>query len=590
MPRILIADAESVESRQLESALRQLTSEVERTGLASVALERLKTSNWDALIVGARAAGPLAWQELVAQVKSSPRLRSLPVVFAASAGDGLTDAALRAGCDHVLDEAQRAVAGSALKAVLRRKRIETDMLEDNRRLEAQARTLRQGRELGKQPCAQPVPTVPDAAFVLDVEGVVLDVDSGAHLLVGRHAIGRRLTRVLGCASLPREAGRSLFPLKASGERSFNALLIDCAEQAGAPGTQLLLLFDPRLERRELCSQFAPLTAPLAQVAPRVLSDRALTGPSASVQALRQNVAAAAASPGNVWLWGPEGSGRKYTARIVANGQRVARPLLHFRCAELAPASAERELFGTTSESGAQQLGLLAAANGGTILLENADQLSLELQERLASCVGRGRSEQFDLRILATSSRPLDWLVREGLFSVPFARLFGFSLEIPGLSRRSEDIPALLCRFLADAKVQQEQPISNAAVAALASTDWNDSVRALRYALEDALRLAAPGTVQVVHLSGRVQAHWAELSHSRPAVKPAHQNEIHAENRAAAAQPWDITEDDPISLELYEKKALLRALDRCGGDKVATAQLLDLGKSTLYRKLKRFGIK
>ena len=55
------------------------------------------------------------------------------------------------------------------------------------------------------------------------------------------------------------------------------------------------------------------------------------------------------------------------------------------------------------------------------------------------------------------------------------------------------------------------------------------------------------------------------------------------------QSWTITQDDPISFDVYEKKALLRALDCCGGDKLATARLLNVGKSTLYRKLKRFGI-
>ena len=55
------------------------------------------------------------------------------------------------------------------------------------------------------------------------------------------------------------------------------------------------------------------------------------------------------------------------------------------------------------------------------------------------------------------------------------------------------------------------------------------------------------------------------------------------------RPWDITDEDPISLELYEKKALMRALDECDGDKLQAAKLLKVGKSTLYRKLKRLGI-
>ena len=64
---------------------------------------------------------------------------------------------------------------------------------------------------------------------------------------------------------------------------------------------------------------------------------------------------------------------------------------------------------------------------------------------------------------------------------------------------------------------------------------------------------------------------------RPSASPRRRN------------PWDICDDDPISLDFYEKKALLRALDHVGGDKLAAARLLKVGKSTLYRKLKRFEI-
>ena len=129
-------------------------------------------------------------------------------------------------------------------------------------------------------------------------------------------------------------------------------------------------------------------------------------------------------------------------------------------------------------------------------------------------------------------------------------------------------------------------------------DWPGNVAELEDCVEQACARVETGLVETHHLTRPLRDLAAELPSAE--VIPARRG---APLAAAApvpgthlpsptplsARPWDITEEDPISLDLYEKKALLRALDNTGGDKLAAARLLQVGKSTLYRKLKKFGI-
>ena len=136
-------------------------------------------------------------------------------------------------------------------------------------------------------------------------------------------------------------------------------------------------------------------------------------------------------------------------------------------------------------------------------------------------------------------------------------------------------------------------------------DWPGNLAELEDCIEQACHRAAHGRIEVEHLSRPLRDLHAAMPHDDiiPALRPA--------SRASGAEPgvtstlgthvpehpavitashaWDITDADPISLDLYEKKALLRALDTCHGDKLAAARLLNVGKSTLYRKLKKFDI-
>ena len=124
-----------------------------------------------------------------------------------------------------------------------------------------------------------------------------------------------------------------------------------------------------------------------------------------------------------------------------------------------------------------------------------------------------------------------------------------------------------------------------------------SLAAVRYYVGE--KLGPSDWIEVSHLTRPMRDLARELPDREliPALRPplpaaasVAPGERPSDLSAGSVRSWDITDDDPISLDIYEKKALLRALHTTGGDKLAAARLLNVGKSTLYRKLKRFDIK
>ena len=129
--------------------------------------------------------------------------------------------------------------------------------------------------------------------------------------------------------------------------------------------------------------------------------------------------------------------------------------------------------------------------------------------------------------------------------------------------------------------------------------WPGNVAELEDCVEQACARAGPGTIEVAHLTRPLRGHAEQMPAAAVTPVPRAIPRIDGSSSVAgthlvnatqgAPMPWVITDEDPISLDLYEKKVLLRALDSTGGDKLAAARLLHVGKSTLYRKLKKFGI-
>ena len=236
---------------------------------------------------------------------------------------------------------------------------------------------------------------------------------------------------------------------------------------------------------------------------------------------------------------------------------------------------ESELFGHergafTGALGAP--GLFRMANQGTLFLDEVGEIPPPVQAKLLRAlqhkevrpVGSPSTVPVDIRVISATHRDLAAMVADGRFRTDlFYRLNVVRIEIPPLRERREDIPLLVQHFLrkhADRACRIEG-IEDDALEQLVRADWPGNVRELENVIESAIALA-PGP--------RLRA--ADLPRAR---------------RGGAAAP--LAADVPLSLEAYERCALERALREAGGDAHRAAQLLGVGRSTLYRKLSKHGL-
>ena len=301
------------------------------------------------------------------------------------------------------------------------------------------------------------------------------------------------------------------------------------------------------------------------------------------------------------------------ANVLHYSGQSTGPILSLRCGSQSSDELELELFGYAKGSfdGAivDHPGLMLLAQDGTLLLEDVDHLSKALQARIAKAMtdrqlfrkGGRQPERFEVRLVATTHLTPDELEDPSISDPTFAKLLhGRSIVVPALADRREDLPMFVEFFLERfGPLHKVSEVSDEASWVLAHHDWPGNVAEMESSLEEACSLAAGRPIQVEHLPAHLRQLVADMPSQDIIPSQAPSEALDYSGLPAMTipgmaaleeqRPWDIGEEDPISLEHYEMKALLRALDSCGGDKLAAARLLKVGKSTLYRKLKRFGI-
>jgi two-component system response regulator HydG len=193
-----------------------------------------------------------------------------------------------------------------------------------------------------------------------------------------------------------------------------------------------------------------------------------------------------------------------------------------------------------------------------------------LQERDIRAMDGGRGFPPEPRIIAASSRDLDVAVQQATFRRDlYFRLNVVSLQLPALRDRKEDIRSLVDHLLAKMAAGKavRYTVSEEAAQALVNHDWPGNVTELKDCLECA-KAVCPGTV--------IRVEDLPLKASQPGSP--------AEEAGATAEGTRI-----LPLAEVEKRTILRALEKLNGDKVLTARMLGIGKTTLYRKLKEYGI-
>lgn len=278
----------------------------------------------------------------------------------------------------------------------------------------------------------------------------------------------------------------------------------------------------------------------------------------------------------VLILGESGTGKELVARSIHFlGPRRQKNFVPVDCSSLAPTLIESELFGYVKGAftGAVQnkRGLLEAAEDGTLFLDEIGDLPVDmqakilraLQEREVKPVGSTERVRLRARIIAATNRDLESSIRTGTFRQDlYFRLNVVQIKLPPLRDRKSDIPLLVCSFLEKFADQDRSPrtITEDAMRQLLAYDWPGNVRELENAMERAIALGTGPIVQISDLPSSLQN----------------------ASRAQAAE-----EGEMVPLDLMERRAIFRALQETGGDKLAAARLLGIGKTTLYRKLKQY---
>ncbi|MGE0870041.1 MAG: sigma 54-interacting transcriptional regulator [Kofleriaceae bacterium] len=303
---------------------------------------------------------------------------------------------------------------------------------------------------------------------------------------------------------------------------------------------------------------------------------------------------------NVLILGETGSGKEVMAqRIHAMSPRASKPIVAINCAALSESLLESELFGhergAFTGAVAAKRGLLEAAQGGTVFLDEMGDLPLPLQakllrvieERQVRRVGGVTSTPIDVRFLAATHRDLETEVERGTFRQDlFFRLNGIAIVVPPLRERQDEIEPLARLFISQVCARSNRPapeLSPAARDALVSYRWPGNVRELRNVIERAVLLCGDGPISLEHVPiGRMRARSPSPAAEAHVQVPARVDAAHGENPPG----WT---DLRSGLESHERKLLIDALEQCNGNQTAAAKLLGISRRTMLNRIAAYGL-
>ncbi|HXE07472.1 MAG TPA: sigma-54 dependent transcriptional regulator [Acidobacteriaceae bacterium] len=297
----------------------------------------------------------------------------------------------------------------------------------------------------------------------------------------------------------------------------------------------------------------------------------------------------------VLILGESGTGKELVARAIhSGGPNAAKPFVAVDCSSLAPTLIESELFGHVKGAftGANRArdGLLTSANGGTVFLDEIGELPAEMQSKLLRAlqekevrpVGSSHAVPFTARVLAATNRDLTMMVAQGQFRKDlYFRLNVVNLRIPPLRERRDDIPLLAQFFLEQVERERGKTyrFSDEALQLVIEYDWPGNVRELEHTVQRTCALSSGPVLHTVDLPTQLQDFRA------------HREEAAAEAASIALAAEGLSENAPaiVSIAEMEKQAILGTIRQLNGDKLMAAKLLGIGKTTLYRKLKEYGL-
>ena len=289
----------------------------------------------------------------------------------------------------------------------------------------------------------------------------------------------------------------------------------------------------------------------------------------------------------VLILGETGTGKEVVARAIHNLEGRG-PFVVVDCSSLVGPLMESEIFGYAKGAftGAhtQKLGLLDAANGGTAFFDEIGELPLDLQVKLLRVlqekefrpVGGLAQRNSNFRVIAATNRDLLREVEEKRFRQDlYYRLNVMKLRLPPLRERREDIPALITHFLA--RYGNDHRVSDEVMNMLVAYDWPGNVRELEHSIQ-----------QMVAMNSGPWLARADL----PSSVINRDSEIRIESHDISnfsSSPDDSRPAGVTPLVELERRAIFHALEVTKGDRTFAAELLGIGRTTLYRKLKEYGL-
>jgi len=343
--------------------------------------------------------------------------------------------------------------------------------------------------------------------------------------------------------------------------------------------KFLLTVDRAIERRTMRSELTNLRREVGER----YSVSGLVAASAGMRRVMELVQMVATADSAVLIQGESGTGKELIARAIHfRGPRAARPFIAINCAALPEALLESELFGYAkgafTGAATEKKGLFEDADGGTLLLDEIGDMPLLLQGKLLRVlqegevrrVGSTAVRRVDVRILASTNRNLVDLIRDGRFREDlFYRLNVIPIVIPPLRDRRDDILPLCRHFLAvyGTKLgRSPQSLAPEALELALAHGWPGNVRELENLIERAVTLS-----------------------SSPVISADEFRAIFSLGERTVSAPLPAAPREDQTIHGAEREAILRALRDADGNQTRAAEALRMGRNTLWRKMKKYGI-
>jgi DNA-binding NtrC family response regulator len=342
--------------------------------------------------------------------------------------------------------------------------------------------------------------------------------------------------------------------------------------------ELLIVAARLLEVRSLRREVTQLKRQLRQY------DRygEIIGKSPRMREIYGIIDAVSQNKSNVLISGENGTGKELVARTIHNkGPLAVRPFMAINCGALSETLLESQLFGHRKGSFTGAIddheGVFLAADGGTLFLDEIVEIPPRLQvkflraiqEKEVTPLGSTRPVRVDVRLIAATNRDIEEAVRDGSFrSDLFYRLNVVAIHLPPLRERREDVPLLIEHFIDEFSHVygiEAKRVTPEARQCLMEYGWPGNIRELQNAIERAFALSAEPQITPRDLP--------------PAIT----------TRRAPDVPANGALPEPLPMEELERRNILAALQRSGGNKNEAARLLGIDRQRLYRKIEKYGL-